>query len=80
MVYSGNGLMGYGNLVIVKHDEIYLSAYAHNSKVYVREGQKVKVGQKIALMGLNESDTPMLHFEIRRNGKPANPLKYLPER
>lgn len=80
VVYSGNGLIGYGNLIIVKHNETYLSAYAHNSKVYVSEGQEVQVGQKIALMGANENDTPMLHFEIRKNGKPENPLKYLPER
>ncbi len=80
VVYSGDGLIGYGNLIIVKHNETYLSAYAHNSKVYVSEGQKVQVGQKIALMGVNESDTPMLHFEIRKNGKPTNPLKYLPKR
>ena len=80
VVYSGDNLIGYGNLIIVKHNEIYLSAYAHNSKVYVKEGQKVKAGQKIALMGVNESDMPMLHFEIRKNGKPTNPLKHLPER
>ncbi len=80
MVYSGDGLPGYGNLIIVKHNETYLSAYAHNSTVYVREGQEVKAGQKIALMGVNERDTPMLHFEIRKNGKPTNPLRYLPKR
>lgn len=80
VVYSGDGLPGYGNLIIVKHNETYLSAYAHNSTVYVREGQEVKAGQKIALMGVNERDTPMLHFEIRKNGKPTNPLRYLPKR
>lgn len=80
VVYSGNGLIGYGNLIIVKHEETYLSAYAHNNKVMVKEGQKVKRGQKIALMGVNENNTPMLHFEIRKNGKPVNPLAYLPRR
>jgi lipoprotein NlpD len=78
VVYSGDGLLGYGNLIIVKHNETYLSAYAHSLKVYVKEGQAVKKGQKVASMGLNENGTPMLHFEIRRNGKPVNPVSYLP--
>ena len=80
VVYSGDGLLGYGNLIIVKHNETYLSAYAHSLKVFVKEGQTVKRGQKVATMGLNENGTPMLHFEIRRNGKPVNPISYLPRR
>lgn len=79
VVYSGDGLIGYGNLIIVKHDETYLSAYAHNSRVFVKEGQQLKRGERIALMGVNENNAPMLHFEIRRNGKPVNPLNYLPK-
>jgi len=80
VVYSGNGLLGYGNLIIVKHDETYLSAYAHSLKVFVKEGQQVKKGQKVASMGNNENGKPMLHFEIRRHGKPVNPVSYLPRR
>ena len=80
VVYAGSGLIGYGNLLIVKHDDRYLSAYAHNSKIVVKEGQSVQRGQKVALMGSNESNTPMLHFEIRKNGKPTNPISYLPKR
>lgn len=80
VVYSGNGLLGYGNLIIIKHNEAYLSAYAHSLKVYVKEGQTVKRGQKVASMGKNENGTPMLHFEIRRYGKPVNPVSYLPRR
>ena len=80
VVYSGNGLIGYGNLIIVKHNETYLSAYAYNSEVHVKEGQRVKRGEKIARMGANENDAPMLHFEIRKNGRPVNPLGYLPRR
>ena len=80
VVYSGDGLLGYGNLIIVKHNETYLSAYAHSLKVFVKEGERVKRGQKVATMGLNENGKPMLHFEIRRNGKPVNPVSYLPRR
>jgi lipoprotein NlpD len=80
VVYSGDGLLGYGNLIILKHNESYLSAYAHSLSVFVKEGQVVKRGQKVATMGLNENGTPMLHFEIRRNGKPVNPISYLPRR
>lgn len=79
VVYSGNGLIGYGNLIIIKHNESFLSAYAHNKKVYVKEGQLVKRGEKIATMGKNENNRPMLHFEIRKNGKPVNPVSYLPK-
>ena len=78
VVYSGNGLIGYGNLVIVKHSDTFLSAYALNQKLYVKEGDKVVKGQKIATVGLNLDKKPTLHFEIRRYGKPVNPIKYLP--
>lgn len=79
VVYSGNGLIGYGNLIIVKHSEEYLSAYAHNRKLLVKEGGSVTRGQKIAELGSSGAKSPRLHFEIRRNGKPVNPLKYLPK-
>lgn len=77
VVYSGDGLRGYGNLVIIEHNHTFLSAYAHNSNVLVSEGQWVKAGQKIAEMGNSGSKKIMLHFEIRRNGLPVNPLFYL---
>jgi len=80
VVYSGNGLTHYGNLLIIKHNESYLSAYAHNEKLLVKEGMVVKKGQKIAAMGATGSDRVMLHFEIRRNGKPVDPQRYLPKR
>ena len=78
VVYSGNGLISYGNLVIIKHNRTYLSAYAHNRKLLVKEGDSIKAGQKIAELGRTGADSPRLHFEIRKNGKPVNPLKYLP--
>ena len=78
VVYSGNGLRGYGNLIIIKHNDTYLSAYAHNSRILVKEGDSVTKGQKIAEMGNTDSDTVQLHFEIRKNGKPVDPLIYLP--
>ncbi len=77
VVYVGEGLLGYGKLIIVKHSKKYLSAYAHNRRIDVNEGQRVKAGQKIAEMGSSGTDKTMLHFEIRVNGKPENPLKYL---
>ena len=80
VVYSGSGLRGYGRLLIVKHAGEYLSAYAHNETVLVKEGDTVTAGQKIALMGDSDADRVKLHFEIRRYGKPLDPLKYLPER
>lgn len=80
VVYAGSALRGYGNLVIIKHNANYLSAYAHNQEVLVKEGQSVKRGQKIALLGDSDADRPKLHFEIRRMGKPVDPLKYLPKR
>lgn len=80
VVYAGSGLRGYGNLVIVKHENNYLTAYAHNSKITVKEGETVKRGQRIAEMGDSDADTPMLHFEVRRQGKPVDPLKFLSQR
>ena len=80
VVYAGTGLRGYGKLVIVKHDNSFLSAYAHNQSLLVREGQAVSKGQKIAELGDTDSDRPKLHFEIRRQGKPVDPGKYLPSR
>ncbi len=80
VVYSGEGLRGYGKLVIVKHSEKYLSAYAHNRTIYVKEGAYVKQGQKIAEMGSTGTDSVKLHFEIRYDGKPINPLKRLPKK
>ena len=78
VVYSGNGLINYGNLIIIKHSHSYLSAYAYNQSLLVKEGDSVKRGQSIAKMGLVNS-RPQLHFEIRRNGKPVNPLHFLPK-
>jgi lipoprotein NlpD len=80
VVYSGQGLRGYGRLVIIKHNGDYLSAYAHNSSLLVKEGQTVTKGQQIAEAGNTDSDIPKLHFEIRRQGKPVDPVKFLPER
>lgn len=77
VVYSGSGLRGYGKLIIIKHNKTYLSAYAHNSQVLVKEGQSVAKGQKIAEMGDSDADRVKLHFEIRRYGKPVDPMKYL---
>ena len=78
VVYSGTGLRGYGKLIIIKHNNAYLSAYAHNNKLLVKEGQTVSRGQIIAEMGKTDSKLVRLHFEIRKNGKPVDPLKYLP--
>jgi len=80
VVYSGSGLIGYGELVIVKHNDRVLSAYAHNRNRLVSEGQQVAVGQQLAEMGRNDRNQAMLHFEIRVNGVPTDPLKYLPGR
>lgn len=80
VVYAGGGLRGYGKLVIVKHSDRYLSAYGHNRAIRVKEGQKVKAGQVVAEIGSSGTDREMLHFEIRKDGKPANPLLYLPDR
>ncbi len=78
VVYSGSGLRGYGQLIIVKHDKSLLSAYGNNGKLLVKEGDAVRGGEVIAVMGENGDYGPMLHFEIRRDGKPVNPLDYLP--
>ncbi|MBL4712323.1 MAG: peptidoglycan DD-metalloendopeptidase family protein [Gammaproteobacteria bacterium] len=78
VVYSGNGLISYGNLIIIKHNNTYLSAYAYNRKIIVKQGDSVKAGQKIAEMGRKDKSSARLHFEIRKNGKPVDPLKYLP--
>jgi lipoprotein NlpD len=80
VVYSGQGLRGYGKLVIIKHNKTFLSAYAHNSNILVKEGQSVTRGQRIAEIGNTDSDSPKLHFEIRRFGKPTDPIKFLPAR
>ena len=80
VVYAGSGLVGYGKLLIIKHSDTYLSAYAHNNRLLAKEGQMVKVGQKVAEMGDTGTDTVKLHFEIRKNGKPVDPLKLLPRR
>jgi len=80
VVYSGSGLRGYGKLIIIKHNTSYLSVYAHNSQILVKEGQSVAKGQKIAEMGNSDSARVALHFEIRRLGTPIDPLQYLPER
>jgi len=77
VVYAGNSLRGYGNLVIVKHDNTYLTAYAHNSRLLVKEGDTVRKGQKIAEIGDTDATSPKLHFELRVNGKPVNPTPYL---
>jgi len=79
VVYAGSGLRGYGNLLIIKHNDNYLSAYAHNSKLLVQEGDVVKAGQAIAKMGSSGTSRVKLHFEIRREGKPVDPLHYLPK-
>ena len=78
VVYAGNSLRGYGNLVIVKHDNTYLTAYAHNKTLLVKEGDMVKKSQKIAEMGNTDADRVKLHFELRKNGKPVDPIAYLP--
>jgi lipoprotein NlpD len=80
VVYAGSGLRGYGELVIIKHSDIYVSAYGHNRRLLVQEGQQVKAGQKIAEMGSTGTDRVKLHFEVRRQGKPVDPLQYLPKR
>jgi lipoprotein NlpD len=80
VVYSGTGLRGYGKLVIVKHSSTYLTAYAHNQSILVKEGQSVVQGQKIAEMGNTDAEQVKLHFEVRRQGKPVDPLKHLPPR
>ena len=79
IVYSGSGIQGYGKLVVVKHNDTFLSAYAYNSRILVEEGAIVSAGQVIAEVGKGPQLDPRLHFEIRKNGKPVNPLRYLPK-
>lgn len=80
VVYAGSGLRGYGHLIILKHNNTYLTAYAHNQRLLVKEDQNVKKGQKIAEMGNSDADRVKLHFEVRRQGKPVDPSRYLPGR
>ena len=80
VVYAGSGLLGYGQLIIIKHNEEFLSAYAHNRTLLVKEGDSVKAGDKIAEIGASGAEKVKLHFEIRRNGKPVDPEDYLPRR
>lgn len=77
VVYAGNGLRGYGNLIIIKHNATFLTAYAHNRALFVKEGEAVAKGQKIAEMGNSDANRVMLHFEVRQQGKPVDPMKYL---
>lgn len=80
VVYSGSGLIGYGQLIILKHNDNYLSAYGHNETLRVKEGERVSAGQVIAQMGRGPGDKPLLHFEIRLNGRPVDPVGFLPEK
>jgi len=80
VVYSGSGLRGYGQLIIIKHNNTFLSAYAHNRAMLVKEGQAVRRGQKIAELGNTDAESPRVHFEIRRQGRPVDPASYLPPR
>ena len=80
VVYVGAGLRGYGNLIILKHNNTYLTAYAHNQALLIKEDQSVRRGQKIAEMGNSDADRVKLHFEVRRQGKPVDPIKFLPPR
>ncbi len=80
VVYAGGGLIGYGKLIIIKHNDTYLSAYGYNASLLVKEGDSIRKGQKIATMGEGPERKPRLHFEIRRNGKPVNPRQFLPKR
>jgi len=80
IVYAGTGLAGYGHLLIVKHNDDYLSAYGHNDRLLAKEGDVVAAGDKIASMGIGPGRRPLLHFEIRRSGEPVDPIRYLPKR
>lgn len=80
VVYAGSGLIGYGNLVIVKHNDIYLSAYAYNERILVKEQQNVKIGDSLAVIGGKGEDRPLLHFEVRRDGQPIDPISVLPKK
>jgi lipoprotein NlpD len=78
IMYTGTGIRGYGKLIVIKHEDGFNSVYAHNSQILVKEGQTVKRGERIAILGDSDANKPMLHFEIRKSGKPVDPLKYLP--
>ena len=78
IMYTGTGIPGYGKLIVIKHDGGFNTVYAHNSQILVKEDQTVKRGQRIAILGDTDASKPMLHFEIRKSGKPVDPLKYLP--
>jgi lipoprotein NlpD len=80
VVYAGSGIVGYGKLIIIKSSETFLSAYADNDQLLVKEGDSVHIGERIATMGLGRDDRPVLHFEIRYDGNPVDPLSYLPKR
>lgn len=80
VVYAGSGLRGYGNLLIIRHNATFLSAYAHNSRLLVSEGQEVKRGQRVAELGQTDAPSPRLHFEVRRGGTPEDPMRFLPPR
>jgi lipoprotein NlpD len=80
VVYSGSGLIGYGRLIIIKHNDKYLSAYGHNRKLLVKEGDRVTKGERIAEMGVSNTGHAVLHFEIRRDGEPVDPLRLLPRK
>ncbi len=80
VVYAGGGLIGYGQLIIIKHNDTYLSAYGYNARLLVKEGDRIRQGQQIATMGEGPERKPRLHFEIRRNGQPVNPRQFLPAR
>ncbi len=80
VVYAGSGLIGYGQLIVLKHNDTYLSAYGYNASLLVKEGESIRKGQRIATMGEGPERKARLHFEIRRNGKPVNPRQYLPAR
>lgn len=80
VVYAGSGLIGYGKIIIIKHSEEFLSAYGHNEQLFVREGEQVEQGERIATLGRGPESRPLLHFEIRINGKAVDPLQYLPPR
>ncbi len=79
VVYTGSGLIGYGELIIIKHNDQLLSAYAHNREILVREGEDVRAGQRIATMGEGPGRRAMLHFEIRVDGQAVDPMRYLPD-
>lgn len=79
MIYAGSGLRGYGKLIIIKHSTTFLSAYAHNKKIFAKEGQSIEAGQKISEVGGDLTQPKRLYFEIRKNGKPVDPLQYLPK-